>query len=244
MKVVAVKTHKIISQESLFDILDKYILELPENSVVAVTSKIISITEGRVVKIEDTDKDELIKQESQFFLPREENPYHVSLTITRNTLIASAGIDESNANGYYVLWPQDPQESANKIRQHLKEKFDVTNVGVIITDSKTTPLRWGVTAIAIAYSGLEPLIDYIGKEDLFGRKFVFEKMSVIDNFACAAAVVMGEGNEQTPIAVITDVPFVKFTDKNPTGDELKISLSEDLYGPILKKTEWKKGNGR
>ncbi len=242
MKVTPVKTHKISSQESLFGILDKYIAELPENSVVAVTSKIVSITEGRVVKEEGTDKDELIKQESQYYLPREENPYHVSLTITNNTLIASAGIDESNANGNYVLWPQNPQQSANEIREHLSSKFGIKNLGVIITDSKTTPLRWGVTAIAIAYSGIDPLMDYIGKEDLFGRKFVFEKMSIIDNFASAAAVVMGEGNEQTPIAVITDIPFVKFTDKKPPPDELKISLDEDLYGPILKSVPWNRGN--
>ncbi len=241
MKITPVKTHKISTQDKLFDVLDKYITEVAENSVVAVTSKIVSITEGRVIKEEGTDKDELIKQQSQYFLPRETNPYHVSLTITNNTLIASAGIDESNADGNYVLWPENPQESANKIRKHLKEKFAVKNVGVIITDSKTTPLRWGVTAIAIAYSGFEPLIDYIGKEDLFGRKFVFEKMSIIDNFACAAAVTMGEGNEQTPMAIISDIPFVRFEDGDPQEDALKISLDEDLYGPILKNAPWEKG---
>lgn len=244
MIVTSVRTHKISKEDNLFDVLDKYIDKLSENTVVAVTSKIVSITEGRVVKIEDADKDELIKQESQYFLPREENPYHVSLTITNNTLIATAGIDESNANGYYVLWPRNPQESANKIREHLVEKFGVKNVGVIITDSKTTPLRWGVTAISIAYSGIEPLKDYIGRKDLFGRKFEFEKLSIIDNLASAATVVMGEGSEQTPIALISDIPFVDFTGRNPSGEEIKdlrISLDEDLYGPILKKALWKKG---
>lgn len=244
MKIDAVRTHKIILQENLFGILDKYIDKLSENCVVAVTSKIVSITEGRVVKVEEADKDELIEQESEYFLPREENPYHVSLTITNGTLIATAGIDESNANGNYVLWPKNPQESANKIREHLVENFGLKNVGVIITDSKTTPLRWGVTAISIAYSGIEPLKDYIGIEDLFGRKFEFEKLSIIDNFACAAAVVMGEGSEQTPIAIISDIPFVEFTGKNPSDEEIKnlrISLDEDLYGQILKKAPWRKG---
>lgn len=244
MKVTPVKTHKISKEDNLFDVLDKYIDKLSENSVVAVTSKIVSITEGRVVKIEDVDKDELVKQESQYFLPRDENPYHIILTITNNTLIATAGIDESNANGYYVLWPKNPQESANKIREYLSKKFGISNVGVIITDSKTTPLRWGVTAIAIGYSGIEPLKDYIGKEDLFGRKFEFEKLSIIDNFASAAAVVMGEGDEQTPMALILDIPFVVFTSKNPSNEEMKelrISLDKDLYGPILKKADWRKG---
>jgi len=241
MKVTSVKTHKIISQESLFGVLDKYVTGLSENCVVAVTSKIVSITEGRVVKIEDAVKDDLIKQESQYFLPREENPYHVSLTITNDTLIATAGIDESNANGYYVLWPKNPQDSANKIREHLTKKFGLKNIGVIITDSKTTPLRWGVTAIAIAYSGFLPLKDYIGKEDLFGRKFEFEKLSIIDTFASAATVVMGEGAEQTPIAIISDIPFVEFAKENPKGNELEITMDEDVYGPILKGAPWKKG---
>ncbi len=247
MKVISVKTHKISTEDNLFDVLDKYITDLSDNCVVAVTSKIVSITEGRVVKIEDINKDDLIKKESQYFLPRETNPYHVSLTISHNTLIASAGIDESNANGYYVLWPKNPQESANKIREHLVKKFGVSNIGVIITDSKTTPMRWGVTAIAIAYSGIEPLVDYIGKEDLFGRKFVFETMSVIDNLACACAFVMGEGAEQTPISIVTDAPHVVFTKRNPTQEEidkLRISIEEDLYGPILSKADWKKGEAR
>lgn len=244
MIVTPVKTHKITSSDKLFDILDKYITSLEENSVVAVTSKIVAICEGRVVKIEGTDKDELIRKESQYFLPRDKNPYHVSLTITNNTLIASAGIDESNADGNYVLWPANAQKSANQIRQYLGEKFGVKNVGVIITDSKTTPLRWGVTAIAIAYSGFEPLKDYIGKKDLFGRKFAFEKLSIIDSLASAASVVMGEGSEQTPIAIISDIPFVKFKKGNPTEAELaslRIGIEKDLYAPFLKDVKWEKG---
>ncbi|MEK7092578.1 MAG: hypothetical protein AAB907_03060, partial [Patescibacteria group bacterium] len=67
-----------------------------------ITSKIIAILQGRVVLMRGTDKDALIEQESQFYLPRSDNPYNVSLTITRNTLIASSGIDESNGDGYYV----------------------------------------------------------------------------------------------------------------------------------------------
>ena len=245
MKVIPVKTHKISPNEDLLGILDKYITELPDKSVVAVTSKIVATSEGRVVRIEDADKDELIKQESQYYLPREANPYRVSLTITNNTLIAGAGIDESNANGNYILWPKNAQDSANKIREHLVEKSGKENIGVIITDSKTTPLRWGVTAISIAFSGFEPLIDYIGTEDLFGRKFVFETMSVMDNLASAAAFVMGEGSEQTPISIISDIPHIVFTRRNPTQqelDKLKISVEEDLYSPIIQKADWKRGD--
>ena len=259
MKVFPIKTHKITKNDKdLFAVLNKYLPKLEEGSILAITSKIVSITEGRLVKMEEADpasakgfgeakKDELIKQESQFYLPRDENPYNVSFTITRNMLAATAGIDESNGNGYYILWPKNPQESANKIREYLNKRFKLKNVGVIITDSKTSPLRWGVTSVALSYSGFKPLKDYIGKRDLFARKFVFEKLSIVDSLAGAAAVVMGEGAEQTPMAIISDLPFVEFQDRNPTQKELKelcISPEEDLYGPFLKNVQWKKGSAK
>lgn len=247
MQITPIKTYKItIKDKDLFKILDKHLVKLEERSILAITSKIVSITERRLVKMDGVDKDELIKQEAQFYLPRNENPYNVSLTITRNTLVATAGIDESNGNGYYILWPKDPQRTTNDVRRYLKRRFSLKNVGVIITDSKTSPLRWGVTSIALAYSGFKPLKDYIGKYDLFERKFEFEKLSIIDSLASAASVVMGEGAEQTPLSIISDLPFVEFQERNPTVKELNdlcISMDEDLYGPFLRNVKWKKGKG-
>lgn len=247
MKVNAIKTHRVTPHDrEITKILDEYLPAFSENSVLAITSKIISITEGRFVSMCGTNKDELIKKESRLYLPREQSKYNISFAITHNMLAAAAGIDESNGNWHYILWPKDSQKSANKIREYLKKRFNLKNTGVIITDSRTSPLRWGVTAVAIAYSGFKPLKDYVGKEDLFGRKFQFEKTSMIDSLATAAAVVMGEGAEQTPMAIIEDVPFVEFQDRNPTEKEvssLNISIDEDLYGPFLKSVKWKKGDG-
>lgn len=244
MIVTAYKTHKITKEDQdILKVVGKYIPVLKENSVVAITSKIVSICEGSLVE-ESHDKDKLIKENSQYFIPRDQNPYQVSLTITGNILIASAGIDESNGNGLLVLWPKNPQASANKIRNFLKQKFNLKKLGVIITDSKTTPLRWGVTAIAIAYSGIQPLKNYIGQPDIFGRDLHYTKMSVIDNLSCAAALVMGEGNEQSPIAVIQDIPNIEFVDADPTDEELqslKITKNEDIYAPLLNSAPWKKG---
>ncbi len=253
MTVTAIKTHKITKDDTdIFAILDKYILALHEKSVVAITSKIVSITEGRIVKVEDvenvekgrTQKDMLIEQESEYYLPRNDNKYGVSFAIAHGVLAASAGIDESNGNGAYVLWPSNPQKSANDIRSHLISRCDLNNLGVIITDSKTTPLRWGVTGFALAYSGFSPLKDYIGTPDIFGRKLVYEKMNIADGLAASASVVMGEGSEQTPLAVLTDLADLHFKDTNPTDKELKslkINMDEDLYAPLLKKASWLKG---
>ena len=244
MKVTPIKTHKITTKDTdIFSIFDQYLPDLSEKSVVAVTSKIVSICEGRIIKMGAIDKDELIRREAQFYLPRESSKYNVSLTINRNILAASAGVDESNGNGYYVLWPADPQRSANDIRGYLKRRFSLKEVGVIITDSKTTPLRWGVTGITIAYSGIVPLKNYIGTKDIFGKIMEYTKTSIIDSLASTATVVMGEGKEQMPIAIIEDIPFIKFQSRNPTKKELgslSISIKDDLYYPLLKNVKWRK----
>ena len=117
MHVHAIKTHIIEVGESIFSILDKDIPCLQEGSIVALTSKIISICQNRVIPITDTlSKRDLIKQECDAFLsPGHDNPYNVYLTITNNILIPTAGIDESNGNGHYILYPQDIQEVAFSI---------------------------------------------------------------------------------------------------------------------------------
>ena len=243
MKVTALKTRVINAGDNLFEILDEAIESLKEKSVVAIASNVVSLCEGRVVKIGEADKEQLIKKEAEFFLPPD-NRYHLHLTVKNSILSVNAGIDESNTNGYYTLWPKEAQESANTVRAYLKKRFGVNYVGVVITDSKTTPLRWGVTGAALAHSGFAALNDYTGKPDVFGRLFKFEKSNVADGLATSAVVVTGEGNEQTPLAVIEDVPFVKFQDRNPTDEELKmlaISMEDDVYGEILRSAKWRKG---
>lgn len=249
MIVKAIKTHKITQEDAdILKILDQYILDLKENSVLAITSKIISITEGSILKIENPQneqiKEKLIEENSQYFLPKASSKYNISFTITNNILSASAGIDESNGNGFYILWPKNPQETVNKIREYLSGKFKLSNFGVIITDSKTTPLRWGVTGIALAHSGFLALKDYIGKPDLFDRPFVYEKLNIADSTASAAVLVMGEGSEQTPLAVLEDLENIDFQDRNPNNEEiegLKININDDLFAPFLKNADWQKG---
>lgn len=245
MKINTIKTHKItVEDKDLIQVLDQYIPSLNEGTIIAITSKIVALCEGRVVKVGDIDKEALVEKEAEYFLPRSSSKYGVSLTITGGQLVATAGIDESNADGYFVLWPKDAQKTANQIRQYLQQKFQSRNIGVIITDSKTTPLRWGVTGTAIAYSGFKPLNDLIGTKDLFGRELKMTKVNILDGLAAAAVLVMGEGIEQTPIALINDMQFVEFTKDDPSEEELKsliISIEDDIYAPLLTKVDWQKG---
>lgn len=246
MQIQAINTHKITpSGQELFAVLDAYTPVLDEESVLAVTSKIISLCQGRVVHIGEVDKQQLVESEADYFLPPDANRYQVSLTIKDNILIPSAGIDESNSDHHYVLWPTDPQGVANAIRSHLCRRFGRQRLGVLITDSKTTPLRWGVTGVAVAHSGFAALNDYIGRSDLFGRPLRMTKVNVADALAAAAVLVMGEGDEQTPLAVISDLPFVRFQERDPTPEELqglRIALEDDLYAPLLKSVPWRGGH--
>lgn len=246
MIVKAIKTKKVTPDvTNILSIIDESISDLQNNSIVAITSKIISIAEGRVVAKEKADKNKLIEQEADYFITPESTNYPFYLTITKNILIPNAGIDESNSTGGYVLWPKDPQLSANSIRTFLQKKFSITNVGVVITDSTTSPLRWGTKGIVLAYSGFAALNDYVGTLDLFGRTLEVTKANVADALASAAVLTMGEGNEQTPLAVITDIPNVVFQDRNPTEEELKdlvISMDDDIYAPILKAAKWQKSH--
>jgi len=171
------------------------------------------------------------------------NGYAV-LTMKHNMLIPSAGIDESNSGDYYILWPRRPYKSALEILRFLKKKFNVKKLGVIITDSHTTPLRRGVQGIALAYAGMKPINDYRGAKDLFNRTMEVSTLNVVDSLASAAVTVMGEGKEQTPIALITEVHFVQFIlgqyKAKSKDTKFEIPTNEDLYGPLLKVIQWKK----
>lgn len=246
MIVRPVKTNKVIpGKTKLKEFLDSSFTELEEGSIVAVTSKVVAICEGRTIPIGNIDKQTLVEQESDQFISANLSKYGFSFTLVHNTLIPSAGIDESNGNGHYILWPKDPQAAANKICRYLKDRFKLKQIGVLIVDSTAYPLRYGTVDIVIGHSGFLAANDYRGKPDLFGRKMKVSISSVAGGLAAAAGLVMGEGTEQTPIVVIGDVPFVQFQDRDPTQKELDNFyipiMKDDLFAPFLNSVKWKKG---
>lgn len=244
MHVQPIQTHAITTADAdLLAILATYLPPIPEQSVLAITSKIVSICQGRVVGMTAVDRQQLIEAEADHFLPPSASRYGVALTLKDNLLTPNAGIDESNANGNYVLWPRNPQQVADEVRAWLCQHFGLRHVGVIITDSTPVPLRWGVTGVAIAHSGFLALNDYIGRSDLFGRKLRMTKANVSHALAAAAVLVMGEGDERTPLAMISNLPFVQFQERAPTAAELAllhIDLEDDLYAPLFAGVAWQR----
>lgn len=249
MKVHAIKTRKITYKErNILEVIDSYVQRMPESSVLAVTSKIVALCEGRTLPFDEGKKDSIIKKEADWYLPRSSSKYNVLLTIKNGVMNFSSGVDESNSGGVFVLWPKDPQKSANTIRKHLVAKHKRKNIGVIITDTASVPLRWGQRGVfVLAHSGFSALNSYIGKQDIFGRTFTMTSAAVADALGTAAVLVMGEGAEQTPLALIEDVPFVSFQQRNPTKQELqklRMPIEDDLYAPLLRAVHWRKGGSK
>jgi F420-0:gamma-glutamyl ligase len=228
MNIQPIKTRIFTEGESLADFIVEHVPVLADGSVLAVTSKIVSLAEARTVPVAGTDKAALIKEESEFALQTE----LVWLCIKDGQVLANAGVDESNAHGTYILLPKDSFDSARVLREKLLKHYGVKNLGILITDSRTMPLRSGVTAAGLGWAGFEGVRSYEGKPDLFNRLFKFERVNVADSLATAAAFVMGEGAEQQPLAVIVDAPVV-FTDTRIDPHEAIIDPKDDLYRPFF-----------
>jgi coenzyme F420-0:L-glutamate ligase len=234
MKFIKIKTRPILPpKDDIYPILDDSLPKLKEGDVLLITSKILAIHQGRCIKIEPgIDKYKLIKKEAEKIIPSYKPSGNFLLTIKEHTLIPTSGIDESNGNGYYILWPKRPTALAKELCEYLQNKFDIKKLAVIITDSHTIPLRYGVMGISIGFFGLEPLHSYIGKKDIFGRKLKSTKVNIVDATASTAVLLMGEGNEQTPMIILRDVKFINFTEKN-THRKLVIPMTKDIYSPLL-----------
>ena len=182
----------------------------------------------------------LIKREAERYLHRALRGYKdFILTIKNSTLIPSAGIDESNGNGYYILWPQRITSLLKELQVYLKKRYKLKNLAVVATDSHTTPLRYGVIGISIGFCGLEPLYDYRGRPDIFGRKLKYTKTNVIDSLSAMAVLLMGEGNEMVPMVILRGAKFVRFTNKD-AHRKLFIPPHKDLYAPLLRVFQNKK----
>lgn len=249
MIIEPIRTQLVKAGDNINDIISASVKSIPERSILVIASKIISTCENRFVKkIEDSreEKYQLIRNEAELYTEPHSSKYNMMLTVKRNFVYVNAGIDESNADNQYILWPKDPQKSVNDIWEFVRTHYKMKNVGITMSDSSSYMLNWGVIGRAIAYCGFNPLKSYIGKSDLFGRTMRMEQANVMQSVTDAAVLEMGEGNECTPMAIVSDFKQpVEFLDHKPTDEELaklKIDINDDVYYPILKNTKWHVGN--
>lgn len=230
MQVRALKTRIFREGEDLERFITTHIRRLPERSVLVVTSKIVALAEGRTVPGGGNDRirTRLIKQESDVAIRTK----YTWLTVKDGAVLASAGIDESNANGKFILLPKDSYATAARLRMSLKRRYKIKKLGVLITDSRLLPLRSGAVGIALGYAGFKGKRDYRGAKDMFGRVFHVSQTDVADSLATAAVLEMGEGKERRPLAVITEAR-VDFCER-VSRRELAIDWRDDVYAPLFR----------
>ena len=182
-------------------------VDLEDGDVVVVAQKVVSKSEGRVVRLEDVepseraleiagdDQDprriEAILREAKRIV-RVRKPLVIAET-KQGFICASAGVDTSNAPepGMLVLLPEDADVSAGRIRERLRE-LTGRALAVLVTDSFGRPWRQGTIDVALGASGLEVIRDLRGKRDRVGYELHATMIAVADEIASAAELVMGK----------------------------------------------------
>ena len=163
--------------------------------VVVVTHKIVSKAEGQVVAIEgdpEEFKQKLVESEAVSIVRRRGD---LIIAETRHGFIcANAGVDRSNAApDTMILLPEDPDRSARRLKHRFDHEFGV-DLAVIISDTFGRPWRRGLTDVAIGLAGMRPILDLKGTRDWSGYELDVTEISVADELASAADLVMGKAS--------------------------------------------------
>src|SRR4051794_24900499 len=172
---------------------------LRPGDVVAVTQKIVSKAEGRMVPEAERGHDGWVASETDRVVARRDD---LVIAQTRHGFVcANAGVDASNVDeGFLTLLPEDPDASAARLRQALVPVAG-GDVGVIVTDTFGRAWRRGLVNVAIGSAGLPALVDLRGTPDHMGRTLEATVVALADELAAASGLVMGK-DARVPVAVL------------------------------------------
>jgi coenzyme F420-0:L-glutamate ligase / coenzyme F420-1:gamma-L-glutamate ligase len=197
--------------------------DLRDGDILVVTSKIVSKAEGRVVAV---PREQAIEAETVRVVARR-GPTTIAQT-RHGLVLAAAGVDESNtAPGTVVLLPEDPDESARRIRKALQQRTS-RSVGVLVTDTMGRPWRAGQTDNAIGAAGVAPVRDHRGEPDTFGNILDVTVAAVADEIASAADLVKGKAR-QVPAAVVRGLPDLVTEPDGPGARAIIRTAGEDMF---------------
>ena len=221
LEIIPVKIEEEIEPNT--DIVDLVLKSMVINDydILIFSQKIISKNENRIVDLSSVNpsllasgiassygKDprlvELILSESKRIVRMQESV--IIVESNHGFVCANAGIDESNVrDGYVTLLPEDSDQSADKLKKQIEQKTK-KNTAIIISDTFGRPFRLGQANIAIGIAGMEPIIDYKGKPDTFGKILQVTAMAVADELCSASELVMGKV-ENCPVAIVRNFKF-------------------------------------
>lgn len=231
---------EIVPGDDLADMIAG-LVELAEDDIVIVTSKIVSKAEGCVVDLVDVepsefasrwaatwDKDprvvEIVLRQSKRIV-RQAGP--VLITETHHGFVcANSGVDQSSSGAHerILTLPVDPDATARRIRDRLAELGH--RVAVVVTDTFGRPWREGQTDIAIGVAGIHPLRSYIGEVDPHGHEFRVQEICVADELAAAGELVKGN-TSRVPVAVVRGFDYEP--DEQATMAPVLREPSRDLF---------------
>ena len=196
--------------------------DLRDGDVVVVTSKVVSKSEGRVVR---GDRESAIDGEAVRIVAERGGTRIVE---TRHGFVlAAAGVDASNVEaGTVALLPEDPDRSAARIRAGIRRRRGVT-VAVVVTDTFGRPWRDGLVDVAIGAAGIDVLADHRGQVDGYGNPLEMTVTAIADEIASAAELVKGKLGG-VPVAIVRGLSY----DVDPDGRgarPLIRAAAEDMF---------------
>jgi coenzyme F420-0:L-glutamate ligase / coenzyme F420-1:gamma-L-glutamate ligase len=217
---------------------------LRDGDVLVVTHKIVAKAEGRLVDLRTVEPSEFARQ---WAVAWGKDPRHIEVVLresvrvvrmdrgilisqTRHGFVcANAGVDASNVPGdeMVCLLPVDPDATAQAMRHALSDAAGA-HIAVIIADSFGRPWRNGIVNVAIGAAGIEPLVDYRGQVDDFGRPMQVSVLAVADELASAAELVMGKVS-RCPMALIRGYPYTRSADGESSARALIMDPSTDMF---------------
>ena len=251
LEVFPVKATKKEGKFDLYNEIKKLVKEngisLKEDDILVISSKYISNSQGRIldhnsVKLSENasglSRKFSINQKLSEVIIRESDVVFggVSgfvITSSNNIMAPNAGIDKSNSQGKLILYPNDPYLVAEQVKRKFFLDYNI-HVGVIIVDSRLMPARIGTSGVAIACSGIEPVLDRRATKDLDGNVLKVTFQAIADNLASIANHKMGEADELIPLAIIRE-SGAKLTDRKISSEETTITYDECIYFRGLKK---------
>jgi coenzyme F420-0:L-glutamate ligase/coenzyme F420-1:gamma-L-glutamate ligase len=248
VEIIAVENLPLIKRgddlaELIWKAAEKQNTPIQEKDVIVITHVAVSKAEGNVVNLDEvlpserakeiaqiTDKDpalvEVILRETKEIVRMRPNSL---ITETKSGIVcANAGVDRSNVEGErnIVLLPKDPNASAQKIRQKIRE-LTGCDVAVIVSDTHGRPFRMGEINVAIGVAGIKPIRDRRGEKDLFGYVLRIKQTAVADELASAAELVIGQADEGIPVAIIRGYKYQ--ATENASATELTRPKEKDLF---------------
>lgn len=214
--------------------------ELRAGDIVVVAQKVVSKSEGRVVRLADVTAGEEAQRIAPNLIARPD-PRMVQVVLDESVRVlrservlitetahgyvcANAGVDHSNVGeGVLTLLPLDPDASAQRLRSRLRELTGI-EVGVVISDTFGRPWRLGIVNVALGVVGLPALVDLRGTPDDTGQELHATVLAVADDIASGAGLVMGK-TERTPVVIARGLKL----EGSGTGRDLIRPEAEDLF---------------